>query len=294
MAPRIKRTNNSNQSSNRRRSIYLYEKGLNNDNSLLKSYTIPTSQIKYQQQQQVQKMQNDLQIRERIILQNITHFRNINNSNNNYTSDINHIQSAHKSETIHEQILPNDINENYFPEEFPSFVASPIVFKEASFRFNNHHTGAEDSFLIFEDSKAIIEAKDNDDNELIKISSSSSPNKVPGSSDLHDSGHEFQNYYQVTINDNIISSCRDQDLNQSLPFASPVSEKSISRPRIEHEIDFFTIDPEYLRSFEGIWQKTLDFPIRSADPESPDHFELIKRQSSSSSIHKRKKRPNCT
>jgi len=291
MAPRVKRvyrssSTNSNQS-NRRRSISLYEKDLNKDAPLLKSYTTPTSQIK-NQQQQVQKMQNDLQIRERKILQNITNLRNINNN-----TGISHKESAHKSEIIiNEQVLPNDINENYFPEEFPSFIASPIVFKEASFRFNTHQTGVEDSFLIFDESKVYIDDDEDNSEEVVKISSSSSPNKVPGSSDLHDSGHEFQDFYQVTINDEIkknnISSSHDS--NQSLPFASPVSEKSISRPQTE--IDFFTIDPEFLRSFEGIWQKTLDFPIRSADPESPDHFELFKGRPSSS-IHKRKKKPNC-
>ena len=279
MAPRVKRkyisSNNSNEIiSNRRRSISLYDHQHESSMkdppsaSLLKSYKTASSRtFRNQQIQQVQLMQNNLQARERTILQNITNLK----LNSNATGLK---RTNPKKETINEPVLPNDINDFNNPEDFPSFIASPIILKEASFRFDAQ---IDDSFI--DQSKL----KDEDwsaigveDEIADKLHSSSSPNKVPVavSSDINSECNQFHDSYQVTMNracdsneDNNLSHCS----KSSQAFASPISEKSISRP----EIDFFTVDSEFLRSFEGIWQRKLEYPVMTADPESPDHFSQI-------------------
>lgn len=273
MAPRVKRkyisSNNSNEIiSNRRRSISLYdhlhESSLKDPSSasLLKSYTTASSRtFRSKQIQQVQLMQNNLQARERTILQNITNLK--------LNSNVNVLKRTNpKKETINEPVLPNDINDFNNPEDFPSFIASPIIFKEASFRFDAQ---IDDSFI--DQSKL----KDEDwsaigveDEIADKLHSSSSPNKVPVA---NSECNQFQDSYQVTI-----EACDTNEVNNlshysksSQAFASPISEKSICRS----EIDFFTVDSEFLRSFEGIWQRKLEYPVIPADPESPDHFSQI-------------------
>ena len=279
MAPRVKRkyisSNNSNEIiSNRRRSISLYDHQHESSMkdppsaSLLKSYKTASSRtFRNQQIQQVQLMQNNLQARERTILQNITNLK----LNSNATGLK---RTNPKKETINEPVLPNDINDFNNPEDFPSFIASPIILKEASFRFDAQ---IDDSFIdqskLKEEDWSAIGVED----EIAdKLHSSSSPNKVPVavSSDINSECNQFHDSYQVTMNracdsneDNNLSHCS----KSSQAFASPISEKSISRP----EIDFFTVDSEFLRSFEGIWQRKLEYPVMTADPESPDHFSQI-------------------
>lgn len=255
MAPRIKHTY---KSSNNRRSLILHEKeSISKDSSLLKSYT--SSNVRAQQEQ-VQKMKSDLQARERKILQDIT-----NSSKNPLPKPFKIPQLPTYSS---EQILPDDINDRIsftIPEDAPSFIASPIIFKETSF----NQSMKEDSFIIIEKSK-LGEFNYSEDNNLISPkATSSSPNKVPGSSDLpvSEPGSIFE-YYE-----NISNRVEVEAEESSKAFASPISDKSISRP--PSEIELFTIDPEFLHSFEGIWRRKLDHPVRAANPDSPDHFEQI-------------------
>lgn len=207
------------------------------------------------QQEQVQKMRSDLQAQERKILQDIS---NLNKAP---------LPKPFKIPNV-PNILPDDINEHErisftIPDEFPSFNDSPIIFKETSFN------QTQDSF-VFIDKSPIVK--------------SSSPNKVPvvvstsvsGSNDLltSESGNIFE--YQ----DNRTEKCKDENESADISIttksiqslASPISQESIIVPT---EIDFFTIEPEFLQSFEGIWRKKLDHPIRSIDPSSPDHFDRI-------------------
>lgn len=254
MTPRIKHTY---KHSNNRRSLTLHEReSATKDSSLLQSYT--SSNVRAQQEQ-VQKMKSDLKERERKILQDIT--------NLNKAPPPKPFKVADITNYLSEQILPDDINDRIsftIPEDIPSFVASPIIFKETS--FNQPTEG--DSFIILEKSK-LGEFNYQEDDLISSKATSSSPNKVPGSSDLplSEPGSVFD-YYE-----NAPEIIREEDLiESSTAFASPISDKSISRPS---EIELFTIDPEFLHSFEGIWRRKLDHPVRAADPESPDHFEQI-------------------
>lgn len=248
MTPRVKHVY---KSSNNRRSLTIFEKDSSKDSSaILQSLT--SSNVRAQQEQ-VQKMRSDLQVQERKILQDI--------SNLNYAPPPKPLKIPNVP-----NILPDDINEQEyftFPGEFPSFVASPMIFKEASFNYNHHLDDEEDSFL-FLDKSVVIEDKTH------PTVQSSSPNKVPGSSDLPTS--EPGNIYEYEMND--FEEVQNTSINTKSiqSFASPISEKSIMN---QSEIEFFTIDPDFLQSFEGIWRKKLDHPIRSADPDSPDHFDLI-------------------
>ena len=209
------------------------------------------------QQEQVQKMRSDLQAQERKILQDI--------SNLNMAP----LPKPFKIPNV-PNILPDDINEHErisftIPDEFPSFNDSPIIFKETSFN------QTQDSFVFIDKSP---------------IEKSSSPNKVPvlvsasvsvsGSNDLptSESGNIFEYLDNRTEkfkdeNESVDISITTKSI-QSL--ASPISQESIIVPT---EIDFFTIEPDFLQSFEGIWRKKLDHPIRSIDPSSPDHFDRI-------------------
>lgn len=262
MAPRVKHTY---RSTNNRRSLTLHEReSISKDSSLLQSYT--SSNVRAQQEQ-VQKMKSDLQARERKILQDIT---NLGKAPPPKPFKIPEIP-----QNLSEQMLPDDINDRIsftIPEDAPSFVASPIIFKETSF---NHVQNAEDSFIILDKSK-LDEFSRVEDNLISPKATSSSPNKVPGSSDLPTSepGNVFDYYETGDAMDIVNYTEEDYDLESesSKAFASPISDKSISRTS---EIEFFTIDPEFLHSFEGIWRRKLDNPVRAADPESPDHFEQI-------------------
>lgn len=254
MTPRIKHTY---KHSNNRRSLTLHEReSTTKDSSLLQSYT--SSNVRAQQEQ-VQKMKSDLQERERKILQDITNLSKALPPKTFKLPDLTNYLS--------EQILPDDINDRIsftIPEDIPSFVASPIIFKETS--FNQPTEG--DSFIILEKSK-LGEFNCQEDDLISPKATSSSPNKVPGSSDLlfSEPGSVFD------YNENAPDIIKEEDSKENITaFASPISDKSISRPS---EIELFTIDPEFLHSFEGIWRRKLDNPVRAADPESPDHFEKI-------------------
>lgn len=264
MAPRVKHTY---KSSNNRRSLTLHEKeSTTKESSLLQSYT--SSNVRAQQVQ-VQKMKSDLQARERKILQDIT---NLNKAPQpppkpSKIPELNRYAS--------EQILPDDINDRIsftIPEDVPSFVASPIIFKETS--FNQPIEGY--SFIIIEKSR-FDQFNIPEDNLISPKGTSSSPNKVPGSSDIlaSETGSVFDYCAPENVSNHPIE--EEEYLNleiseSSKAFASPISDKSISRPS---EIELFTIDPEFLHSFEGIWRRKLDHPVRAADTESPDHFEQI-------------------
>lgn len=295
MAPRIKHFYGS--ATNRRKSLILNEKDYKKESSILQSYT--SSSIRAQQDQ-VQKMQADLQTRERKILQDITNFRTTPNHNRN-PYDVNASNIANVLKT--EQIIPNDINNNTFIlcDEVPSFIASPIIFKEASFNFQCNNQ-SEDSFLLvdmkkFEELNQIVADNSIESRPVVL---SSSPNKVPVSSNLPTSEScQMFDYYEANNSDiglfsenNAINiselSLALSDTNHQSTFASPISEKSIRRS----EIELFTIDAEFLKSFEGIWCKTLDQPVQIAEPDSPDHFEQFRNVSSlrktQSQIHKKK------
>ena len=262
MAPRVKHTY---KSSNNRRSLTLHEKeSTTKDLSLLQSYT--SSNVRAQQEQ-VQKMKSDLQARERKILQDIT--------NLSKAPPPRPLKIPESYKALSEQILPDDINDRIsftIPEDVPSFVASPIIFKETS--FNQPIEG--DSFIIIEKSR-FGEFNFPEDNLLSPKGTSSSPNKVPVTSDLptSETGSVFDYYETENVSNHPIEEEEYFKLEiseSSKVFASPISDKSISRPS---EIELFTIDPEFLHSFEGIWRRKLDHPVRAADPESPDHFEQI-------------------
>lgn len=295
MAPRIKHFYGS--ATNRRKSLILNEKDSKKESSILQSYT--SSSIRAQQEQ-VQKMQADLQTRERKILQDITNFRTIPNHNRN-TYDVNASNIANVLKT--EQIIPNDINNNTFIlcDEVPSFIASPIIFKEASFNFQCNNQ-SEDSFLLvdmkkFEELNQVVVDNSIESRPVVL---SSSPNKVPVSSNLPTSEScQMFDYYEANNSDNGLFSGNNatniselslalSDTNHQSTFASPISENSIRRS----EIELFTIDAEFLKSFEGIWCKTLDQPVQIAEPDSPDHFEQFRNVSSlrntQSQIHKKK------
>ena len=250
MAPRVKHIY---KTSNNRRSLTLFEKDSNKDPpAILQSLT--SSNVK-SQQEQVQKMCSDLQIQERKILQDIS---NLNNAS---------LPKPFRIPSV-PNMLPDDINERIsftIPDEFQSFDASPIIFKEAS--FNYIRSNGEDSFIFFD--KSILEYDDK--NSIKPTAQSSSPNKVPGSSDVPTSEpgnlyeyerNKFEGASNISINTKSIQS-----------LASPISEKSIINQ--EPEIELFTIDPDFLQSFQGIWRKKLHHPIRSTDPNSPDHFYQI-------------------
>lgn len=248
MAPRVKHIY---KASNNRRSLTLFEKDSSKDSSaILQSLT--SSNVRAQQEQ-VQKMRSDLQVRERKILQDI--------SNLNYAPPPKQLKFPDVP-----NILPDDINEQIsftFPGEFPSFVASPMIFKEASFNYNQ--LDGENSFVFLD--KSVVE---DDKSTMHPTVQSSSPNKVPGSSDLPTS--ESVNLYEYEMND--FEDVPDISINTKSiqSFASPISEKSIMN---NSEIEFFAIDPDFLQSFEGIWRKKLDHPIRPTSPDSPDHFDQI-------------------
>lgn len=267
MGPKIKHTY---RSSNSRRRLSLYDKDSSKDASLFKSYTSSTVRA---QQEQVQQMKSDLQVRERKILQDIS------NLNNAPTSKPQR-QPLHQA--INSHVLPDDINERFsfvISDEVPSFVASPMIFKETSFHYNQP---ADDSFILFDKSKLKEYADYNvDDDEIIpKIpGSSSSPNKVPGSVDIPTSElgsvfdyyeHQDDNLDQRDFKQHDIDINSNDDDNNSC-MASPISEKSIG----PSEIEPFTIDPNFLNSFEGIWRRTLDHPVQAVNPDSPDHFDRI-------------------
>ena len=300
MTPRIKHFYGS--AANKRKSLILNEKDSKKESSILQSYT--SSSIRAQQEQ-VQKMQADLKTRERKILQDITNFR-ITPNNNRNISDINASNITNVLKT--EQIIPNDINNSAFIlcDEVPSFIASPIIFKEASFNFqcnNNNNNQSEDSFLLV-DMKKFEELNQiyvDGPMESRPVVLSSSPNKVPGSLNLPTSEScQMFDYYEANnsgieyFSENNAANISElslslSDTNHQSTFASPISEKSIRRS----EIELFTIDAEFLKSFEGIWCKTLDQPIQSAEPDSPDHFEQFRNVSSlrqtQSQTHKKKK-----
>lgn len=256
MAPCVKHTYRSNN----RRSLTLHEReSISKNSSLLQSLT--SSNVRAQQEQ-VQKMKSDLQASERKILQDIT---NLNKAPSQ-------AKPLNVNRKLSEQILPDDINERLsftIPEDVPSFVASPIIFKETSF---NYDQATENSFIIFEKSKLSEFFHAVEDNLISPKATSSSPNKVPGSSDLLTSepGSVFD--YHEAGEATEMPNLSELKSERSQAFASPISDKSISR---QPEIEFFTIDPEFLHSFEGIWRRKLDQPIRAAHPESPDHFEQI-------------------
>ena len=249
MTPRVKHIY---KTSNFRKSLTLSEKDSSKDSSTILQ-SLKSSNVRAQQKQ-VQKMHSDLQAQERKILQDISNMNNATSAKPLKIADA-------------PNILPEDINERIsftIPDEFPSFVASPMIFKEASFNFSQ--TNGEDSFLFLD--KSILE----DDNNSIHVHvQSSSPNKVPGSNSLPTS--ESGDFYEFETNNFELVQNKSSIKTESIQsFASPISEKSI---RNRSEIEFFTIDPDFLQSFEGIWRKKLDRPNRSVDPNSPDHFDLI-------------------
>lgn len=251
MAPRVKHIY---KTSNNRRSLTLFEKDSRKDSSaILQSLT--SSNVRAHQEQ-IQRMHSDLQARERKILQDI--------SNLNYAPPPKPLKIPNLP-----NILPDNINEQVsltIPDDFPSFVASPMIFKEASFNYNN--LNGDDSFVFLD--KSVIEDENRTRTIQATTVQSSSPNKVPGSSDLPTSepGTLYEYEYEVNeIEDNV--SINTKSIQS---FASPISEKSIMN---QSEIEFFTIEPEFLQSFEGIWRKKLDHPIRPDNPDSPDHFDLI-------------------
>lgn len=257
MAPRVKHTY---KSSNNQRSLTLHARqSATKDSSMLQSYT--SSNVRAQQEQ-VQKMKTDLQVRERKILQDIT---NLSKSQQPKAFKI-----PETSNSLCEQILPDDINDRIsftIPEDVPSFVTSPIIFKETC--FDQPMEG--DSFIIIEKGK-FGEFGYPDDTLVSPKATSSSPNKVPGSSEIPTSepGSVFEYFENAENYSEIIE---EEDLKEiSKAFASPISDKSISMPS---EIELFTINPEFLHSFEGIWRRKLEHPVRAADPESPDHFEQV-------------------
>lgn len=276
MGPKVKHfyKNSTSSSAKTRRSLTLYDKDTSKESSLLQSLT---SSAVRAQQEQVQKMRSHLQERERKILQDITNISKV---------------PLPKPLKIPEipKILPDDINEPSplnLQFEVPSFVASPIIFKESSFN-------AEDSFIFFEKSKdhsKAIEFNNLDFSEDLIESpmakmESSSPNKVPGSSDIPTS--ESRNIFDFDQDDNWKS--YNKSAESIAAFASPISDKSISRAS---EIELFTIDHEFLASFEGIWHRKLERPIQVLNPESPDHFEQIPMVSRGARDRKKKKlRPN--
>lgn len=265
MAPRVKHTYKS--SANSRRSLTFYGKEVvsGKDSSLLQSLT--SSNVRAQQEQ-VQKMKSDLQVRERKILQDITNLSKAP------------LPKPFKIPVLHQhlsdQILPDDINERIsftIPEDVPSFVTSPIIFKETIF-----DQSMEDSFILMEKSNTNEFSYFVNGNGLISPrATSSSPNKVSGSLDLPTSepGSVFDYHDSVDFKDK--SKYYEEDTEEiksesSKAFASPISDKSIGRPS---EIELFTIDPEFLHSFEGIWRRKLKHPVRPENPDSPDHFEQI-------------------
>ena len=272
MGPKVKHVYRSSLSANNRKSLSLFIKDSSKekDNSLLQSLTSSTVRA---QQEQVQKMQTDLKIRERKILQDITNLSKVPLHKPFKTTEISNTNT---------NMLPDDINERLALDEVPSFVASPIIFKETSF-------SAEDSFVFFEKSynnskltefpRALVQVELEDDpiESLVRapISSSSSPNKVPAPSDIptSDSVNIFEYYEGEMHNVEADWSMENKSNESTEAFASPISDKSISR--ISPEIEFFTIDPDFLASFEGIWHRKLEQPVQVLNPDSPDHFEQI-------------------
>lgn len=269
MGPKVKHVYKTSLTNNKR-SLTVYDKDSSKDNSLLQSLTSSTVRA---QQEQVQKMRSDLQERERKILQDITNFNKFPPSKPFKVPEIPEIP----------KILPDDINERILPafkEEVPSFIASPIIFKETSFN-------TEDSFINFENNSKLLEFQQQIIQDLIESplqahisTTSSSPNKVPGSSDIPSSEpRSVFDYYETNVNnlnynnDMIDDWAPNNESEESVAaFASPISDKSISRPS---EIETFTIDPEFLASFEGIWQRRLEHSVQVLNPDSPDHFEQI-------------------
>lgn len=299
MTPRIKHVYKS--ANNRRRSssggVILPANG-----AFLESYK---SQAVRDQQHEMERMRSELRDRERKILHDITTFKNIP-TKSLVSRSPEKIQSSLALDPIYTDddnvILSHDIINNNETisfisnlNEMPSFITSPVIFKEFNEEENNS------SFILVEKSK--LSQINFIPNENESSNGSTSPNKVPGSSDNIPSTDYFESEFtaadtqnaetesqaeskaqeSILIQNTTSNSNTDRAINNvSLePFASPPisdSDKSntssIQTQIPRSEIEFFTIDPEYLRSFKGIWQRKLDNPVQAANPTSPDHFEI--------------------
>ena len=245
MGPRIKYIS----SNNNRRSITLYDKS-SNEPSILKSYT--SSSVRAQQEQ-VQKMRSDLLVKERKILQDLSNLKNAPLPKPIKIPNFNSLEVEDYT------ILPSDINENVafsHIEEPPSFMKSPIIIKESL--ITNFD---EDSFEIFDQSGVFENQSVNPKNERFDANrtpppTSSSPTKINSDQSINEIKEE-------------------SNKKNSSSIASPESENSNYELHPQSEIEFFTIDPEFLASFAGIWRRKLDRPVQPVRPESPDHFEQI-------------------
>jgi len=207
------------------------------DNSI---FSTSSRHQQHQQQKakklQVEQLRAELKQKERQILQDITNFKP--RIPTNPLKSLAMVEDI--STPIRDDILPSDINDdgNSFPSfklaDVHSFVLSPMI---------KDHDEA-----ILQNLEALNLSN------MIERSPSSS-NNVPGSSDILDWNNIFHD------------SEKTSPPKASRPRAVPA--KKVKYLATE---EYFTVDPEYLHDFQGIWMKKLKEPISCPDPDSPDHF----------------------
>lgn len=217
----------------------------------------------YQQKQanrlEVEKLNAALKQRERRILQDITNFKPTIPANP--LISLAKVEDASVSECS--DILPSDINnvDDTFPSfkvaEAPSFALSPIIkiikpSEDGTLRDWDEFYAHESSFTLH---------------------SPSSSNQVPGSSDVLD----WDNVYHDSERTSPPKASSRENSEASSPPKVPNREMKSRLAGLKKQLAAvppvsFTVDPEFLHDFEGIWVKRLREPISCPSPGSPDHF----------------------